>query len=281
VRARNLGLLALVVLGLGLGPALQAAPDHPGDYPIGPKDLLEVRVLEVPELNVERRVSDAGTIELPLLGEFPVSGLTASEAREHLETLLTSKYVNRATVSITIREYANKPVSILGAVKIPGSLRISGRWTLIQAISAAGGLSESAGKKIFVLREGNGGKPETIEVGRDELFRGASDRWNIPLFPGDVVNVPARTTVTVYCLGEVKQPGAVSFDSDDRLTLLAAIAKAGGLTNRASNTIRIRRRGPDGHDVDTIVHFKRVLSGKDPDPTLAADDVIIVTESFF
>lgn len=278
MRSRNGGLTAVALL---LCAGMSATPEQPGDYPIGPKDLIEVRVLEVPDLNVERRVSDAGTIDLPLLGEFSVSGLTAGEARERLETLLKSKYVNRATVSVTIREYANKPVSILGAVKVPGALRVSGQWTLIQAISAAGGLSESAGKKIFVLRGGSGGKAETIEISRDELFRGASDRWNIPLFPGDVVNVPARTALTVYCLGEVKTPGAVQFDSDDRLTLLAAIARAGGLTDRASSTIRIRRKGADGRDVDTVVNFKRVLSGKDPDPQLAQDDVIIVKESFF
>jgi polysaccharide export outer membrane protein len=278
MRARSYGLTAMALL---LSAVVSAGPEKPGDYPIGPKDLVEVRVLEVPELNVERRVSDPGTIELPLLGEFSVSGLTAGEARDRLETLLTTKYVNRATVSVTIREYANKPVSILGAVKVPGALRVSGQWTLIQAISAAGGLSETAGKKIFVLRGGGGGKAETIEISRDELFRGASDRWNIPLFPGDVVNVPARASLTVYFLGEVKQPGAVQFDSDDRLTLLAAIARAGGLTDRASSTIRIRRKGPDGRDVDTVVNFKRVLSGKDPDPKLAQDDVIIVKESFF
>lgn len=271
----------VLALGLWTG-AVSGTPDpRPGDYPMGPKDLLEVRVLEIPELNVERRVSDAGTIELPLLGEFSVSGLTAGEARTRLENLLTSKYVHHATVSMTIREYANKPVSILGAVKTAGALQVSGQWTLIQAISAAGGLTESAGKKIFVLRGGNGGKAETIEINRDELFKGSSDRWNIPLFPGDVVNVPARAALTIYCVGEFKQAGAVQFDTDDRLTLLAAVARAGGLTDRASSTIRIRRKGPNGKDVDTVVNFKRILSGKDPDPQLSKDDVIIVRESFF
>ncbi len=278
MRWRKPGLMAV---GLGISASLFGSPDRPGDYPIGPKDLLEVRVLEVPDLNVERRVSDAGTIDLPLIGEFTVSGLTAEQAREHLETLLTSKYVHHATVSLNIREYASKPVSILGAVKIPGSLRVSGQWTLIQAISAAGGLSESAGSKIFVLRQGGGGKGETIEIGKDELFRGASDRWNIPLFPGDVVNVPERTALTIYCLGEVKQPGAVQFSSDDRLTLLAAIARAGGLNDRASSKILIRRKGPNGKDLDRVINFKRVLSGKDPDPQLLQNDVIIVRESFF
>lgn len=283
MKPRNGSGFALFALALLVPAALTGAPDQrPGDYPMGPKDLVEVRVLEIPELNVERRVSDAGSIELPLLGEFSVSGLTADQARSRLENLLTTKYVHHATVSMTIREYANKPVSVLGSVKTSGALQGSGHWTLIQAISAAGGLTDSAGKKIFVLRGGGaGGKAETIEINRDDLFKTASDRWNIPLFPGDVVNVPAKAALTVYCLGEVKQPGAVLFDGDDRLTLLAAIARSGGLTDRASSTIRIRRKGPDGRDVDTVVNFKRILSGKDPDPQLSKDDVIIVRESFF
>src|SRR5450631_1085721 len=86
------------------------------EYRLGPRDLLEIKVLEVPELNIERRVSDRGTVALPLLGDFPVEGLTAAEVRGKLESLLKEKYVNRADVSIVIKDFANKPVSILGAV---------------------------------------------------------------------------------------------------------------------------------------------------------------------
>jgi protein involved in polysaccharide export with SLBB domain len=87
--------------------------------------------------------------------------------------------------------------------------------------------------------------------------------------------------VKVFCLGEVKNPGALEFDSDDRITLLSVIAKAGGLTDRASKTIRIKRKGPDGKDVETRVNYKAVIAGKQPDPTLKADDVVVVEESFF
>jgi polysaccharide export outer membrane protein len=275
LRARVFVALALLPLNTALGQV------RAGEYPIGPKDLIEIRVLEIPELNVERRVSDAGTIELPLIGEFSVSNITASEVHDRLETMLRTKYVNRATVTVAIREYANKPVAILGAVRVPGSLRISGRWTLIQALSAVGGLTEQAGRKIFVLRGEGAHEGKTIEISTEELFRGSSDRWNIPLFPGDVVNVPARTMMTIYCVGEFKQPGAVQIDADDRVTLLSAVAKAGGLTDRASSTVRVRRRGPDGKDADTVVNFKRVLAGKAQDPALRPNDVIIVKESFF
>lgn len=250
------------------------------EYTIGPKDLLEIRVLEIPELNLERRVDDGGTIALPLVGDVKVQGLTAAALRDQLETLLREKYVNRANVSIVIKEFANKPVSIVGAVTRPGTLNISGRWTLLQAISAAGGLAPNAGKKIYVLRTNANGQSETIEVKTDDLFRSATGAWSLPILPSDVVNIPAKTTVRIFVMGEVKTPGALEFDSDDRLSLLTALAKAGGLTDRASKTVLIKRRGADGKDKETSVNYNRILGGKAEDPQLQGDDVVIVKMSF-
>src|SRR5262249_55327889 len=159
------------------------------------------------------------------------SGLTATEIRDRLQSLLMAKFVNRANVSVTIKEFASKPVSIVGAVHKPGSLNISGRWSLLQAISAAGGLTEQAGKKVIVLRRAENGLSDTLEIKTDDLLRNNSAQWNIQLVPGDTVNIPARQMVRVFCLGEVKQPGALEFDSEDRMSLLSVIAKAGGLTD--------------------------------------------------
>ncbi len=256
-------------------------PTSTAEYRLGPRDLLEIKVLEVPELNVERRVSDRGTVALPLLGDFPVEGLTAAEVRGKLESLLKEKYVNRADVSIIVKDFANKPVSILGAVQRPGSLNISGRWFLLQAISAAGGVTEAAGRKIYVLRRSENGLSDTLEVSTDDLFRNASQTWNIPIYPSDVVNIPARSTVRIFCIGEVKTPGAVEFSADDRITLLSVLSKAGGLTDRASKTIRVKRRDASGRDVETVVDYKRILSGRDVDPVLKGDDVVVIKESFF
>jgi polysaccharide export outer membrane protein len=251
------------------------------DYRLGPRDLVEVKVLEIPELNVERRVSDGGTVALPLIGDFSVEGLTASEFRSRLEALLKEKYVNRADVSVVVKDYANKPVTVVGAVQRPGPLTISGRWTLLQAISAAGGLTEVAGRKIYVLRRSDNGLSDTLEVSTDDLFRNAAQTWNVPIYPSDVVNVPARSTLRIFCIGEVKTPGAVEFSADDRITLLSVLAKAGGLTDRASKTVRIKRRDASGKDAEFVVNYNRVLSGKDADPTLHANDVVVIKESFF
>jgi polysaccharide export outer membrane protein len=266
--------------GLVLSRAL-SAQEVPSEYPIGAKDLLEIRVLEIPDLNVERRVSEGGTIALPLIGEFSVSGLTPSQARTKLETLLKEKYVNRANVSVIVKEYTSRPVSVVGAVHKPGSLTISGRWSLLQAISAAGGMTEVAGKKIYVLRKAENGLSDTLEVDTDELFHDANSIWNVPIVPGDVVNVAPRKSIRIFCIGQLKSPGALDFSTDDRITLLSVIARAGGPTDRASSKIRIKRRTPDGKDTEIVVNYSRILSGKDRDPILEPNDVVIVKESFF
>lgn len=271
-----LGVLCLLVL------STVGAEGQQTDYRLGPKDLIEIKVLELPDLNVERRVSDSGNVDLPLLGAFPVQGLTAEEVKQRLETVLREKYVNRANVSIVIREYANKPVSILGAVQKPGSLNISGKWDLLQAISAAGGLAPGAGKKIYVLRRAENGLSDRLEVSSDDLFRRSSTVWNFPIYPSDIVNIPPKTVVSVSCLGEVRAPGVLELDADDRVTLLVVIAKAGGLTDRAAKGgIRVKRRSADGRDQEMKFDYSRIVSGKDEDPRLQANDVVIVKESFF
>ncbi len=272
---------AAVLLLAVRAAAFARAPEASGEYLIGPKDLLEIRVFEVPELNLDRRVTDNGSIDLPLLGDVPVSGLTGAQIRERLETTLKAKYVNRANVSVVVKEFGSKPITVVGAVQKPGSLNISGRWTLLQAIAAAGGLTETAGKKIYVLRRAENGLSDTLEIDRDELLRSSAPMWNIPIQPNDVINVQPRTLIRIFCLGEVKAPGALEFNSDDRVSVLSAIAKAGGLNDRASSSIRIKRRGPDGKDVEIRANYRRIVSGKEPDAVLKPDDVLIVKESFF
>src|SRR4030095_12206261 len=149
---------------------------------------------------------DGGTLDLPLLGPVPVGGMTAEEIRAKVESLVIEKYVNRASVSVVIKEFANKPVSVLGAVLRPGSLSISGRWTLMTAITAAGGLSKRAGSRILVLRRSDNGLSDTLEIRTDDLFQNATELWNIPIQPADVINVVPRTSITVFCLGQVNSP---------------------------------------------------------------------------
>jgi polysaccharide export outer membrane protein len=274
----------LLIAGLAIVASVQAQDAAPtagaNEYTIGPRDVLEIHCLELQELNLERRVSDNGTIDLPLLGQVQAAGSTATDVRQRIADGLT-KYVNQPNVLVSVKEFNNKPVSVFGAVLKPGSLSISGKWTLMQAISAAGGLSDKAGRRILVLRRADNGLSDTLEIDTEDLFQNATELWNIPILPADVINIPPRQSFTIFCLGAVRNAGAIQFETTDRVTLLSLVAKAGGLSDRASKKIRIKRRAPDGKDVEQIVDFGKVLAGEIDDPVLQANDVIFVKESFF
>jgi len=272
--------LALVLAGTLAAARMSAQEAASSDYRIGARDIVEVHCLELPELNLDRRVSDSGTIDLPYIGEIQVAGSTATEIRDRIANALT-KYVNQPNVMFAVKEFNNKPVSVFGAVLRPGSLSMSGKWTLMQAITAAGGLNDKAGRKILVLRRADNGLSDTLEIDTEDLFTNATELWNIPILPSDVINIPPRQVFTIFCIGEVKGSGAIQFETVDRVTLLSLIAKAGGLSDRASKKIRIKRRGPDGKDTEQVVDFGKVLAGQAEDPVLQPNDVVVVKQSFF
>lgn len=251
------------------------------DYRIGPKDLLDIRVFEVPELNVQERVSEQGMVELPLIGEVEADGLTETEFAARLKQILEDQLLQRASVAVEVLEYRSKPITIIGAVKAPGPLAFSGRWSLLEALTAAGGLTEGHGGVVHVLRRASNGLSAQIAIDLDELMLRADSTLNIPLFANDLINVPAAVDVTVFCLGEVRSPGALVFQSTERITLLTAIARAGGLTDRAARKIVVKRPGRNGGETELEVDYKRVLAGRDPDLELQEGDIVVVKESFF
>ena len=263
--------------------AAQPAPPAgkvPG-YRVGPRDLLEIRVFEMPELNVQRRVAEDGTISLPPLADLAVAGLNEAEVALKLKTLLESKYAQRATVEVSVQEFRSRPISVIGAVKQPGSLAFSGRWTLLEALTAAGGVDENHGSVLYVLRRADDGLSDQVSIALDDLLVRADPRVNIPLLANDLINVPTAVEVTVYCLGAVARPGALPFKSTERITLLAAIARAGGLTDRAAMKIHVKRADAAAGAPELEADYKRILAGKDADLELRQGDVVIVKESFF
>ncbi len=258
-----------------------AAASAASGYRIGPKDLVEIRVVELQEMNVERRVSEKGLINLPFLEDIQAAGLTDSELAARLKVELERRLLQRATVSVQVREFRARPISVIGAVQRSGPLEFAGRWTLLEAITAAGGLSPSHGRIAYVLRHADNGLTDQVAVDLDDLLVRADPRVNIPIFPNDLINIPDTLEVTIYFLGEVNNPGALTFKSTERMTLLSAVARAGGLTDRASQKLRIRREDESGKVRDIEVDFKRIIGGKDPDVLLREGDVIVVKESFF
>jgi polysaccharide biosynthesis/export protein len=290
IAAQISALLTLcLVAAVAAAAQAQVTPVKNPAYRIGPRDLLDIKVFEVPELNVQRRVSEDGAVNLPLIGDVSVSSQTPAEVAAALKRLLEAKYVQRASVDVQVQEFRSRPISVIGAVKQPGNLAFSGRWTLLEALTNAGGLAEGHGNMLYVLRRSDNGLSDQLAIDLDDLLVRADPRANIPLLANDLINVPSAVDVTVYCLGEVAHPGAVSFKSTERITLVAAIARAGGLTDRAARKILVRRAaataggagGAGATPGDLQVDWKRLLDGKAPDVELHQGDVVVVKESFF
>jgi polysaccharide export outer membrane protein len=248
-------------------------------YRIGPRDLIDIRVFETPELNVSRRVSEDGKANLPLIGDISVGGLTEGEAAQKIREVLEARVLQHASVSVQVQEFRSRPISVVGAVRQPGNLSFSGRWTLLEALTAAGGLADAHGDVAYVQRRAENGLSDQVAVPLNDLLVRADPKVNIPIYSGDFINVPGTVEVTVYCMGEVRQAGAVTFKSSDRITLLTVIARVGGLTEKASKKILIKPAAKTAGE--QTVDFKRILAGKDPDVELQAGDVVIVKESFF
>ena len=262
--------------------AMPLPAQRTGGYRIGPKDQLRISVFEVPDLGGDLRVSERGTINLPPVGEINVQGKTSDELELHLKNVLEERYFQRATVSVQVLEFRSKPISVIGAVNRPGDLAFSGRWTLLEAITAVGGLAANHGDVIHVLRRADNGLTDQVEIPVDALLVRTDPTYNIPIFANDLINIPATVTVTIYCMGEVASPGALNFQDSERITLLSALARAGGLTDRAAAKISVKRTDKaTGRDEEFRLDYKRILAGKDPDFPLHAGDLVVVKESFF
>ncbi len=131
---------------------------QPGNsaYKIGPFDVLDVSVFKVPDLSKTVQVSDAGTVNLPLVGEVVAGGRTAREVEQDLTKTLGDKYLQKPQVSVLIKEYNSQRVTVEGAVKKPGVFPIQGRLTLLQALATAQGLDPNADSAVLIFREQDG-----------------------------------------------------------------------------------------------------------------------------
>jgi polysaccharide biosynthesis/export protein len=278
----NLKRLAMVLItALSVIP-LAAQEKFTQEYRVGPKDLLEISVFGADELSRTVRVSEDGKVSLPLLGEVLVDGLTKSELEKKLADLLGEKYVQNPQVTVFIREYQSKRVSVLGAVEKPGPYQLLGRQTLMQIVSEAGGLTRDAGSDIIIIRQLPDGTSTSLRISIDDLFLKGDAKLNVPLEAGDIVNIPVDKLVAVYVFGQVKNPGALQVKKSAMPTLLQAIAQAGGFTDRASRGgVVIKRKDETGKEKEIKVNVRSILNNKQKDVPLLENDTVYVPESLF
>lgn len=281
--SRRCAILFVLAVAWALGAVSLWAqePESARSYRIGPRDRIQIRVEELPGLDSEQEVADDGTINLGVVGSIDAQGATESELEARIRSRLLSEGLRKATVTVVVSEYRSRPVSIIGAVGSPGNHFVPGRTTLLEALLAAGGLDAEHGPKIQVRRRADNGLSDQVEIAVRSLIELGDPQVNIPIFAGDLINVPPAREIVIHFLGEVRNVGSQTFTSNKKVTLLTAIARAGGLTETASSKISIKRETGSGEREEIVVDFRRLLSGRDPDIELQDGDLIVVKESFF
>lgn len=274
-----LAVLTIAVAGRTCtGQAVAALhPSNPGDPPtlaIGPGDMLEITVFDVPELNLKVRVGDDGNVSLPLVGTMYWKGQSVMQAQQMLaQKLVDGEYVNAPQVSVFIADYATQGVSVTGQVNQPGIYPLLGPHTLFDAISAAGGVTPNAGASLTITHKNDPDHPEKVAIGSN----GALESPSHPIQPGDMIFVVE--TGVVYVVGEVNHPGGFVMGNNSQITASKAVALAFGPTTRGQiKRVSILRHTASGMLIYTL-NLKKVLQATEPDLVLQADDIVYVPNS--
>lgn len=238
---------------------------------IGPGDLFDLTVFDVPELVLKVRVDSSGGVSLPLLGDVRLAGMTVRDSQRLIaRELVARQLVKDPQVSLFIEEFATQGVTVYGEVNTPGVYPLMGPHRLYDAISAAGGLTMKAGRTVTILHVGQRDHPEVITLS-DENSIGRSD---VRVYPGDTIIVSKAGVV--YVLGEVNKPGAFVMENNTSMSLLKATALAGGTTKIASlKHALILKDSPQG-PVQTEVSLDKISHGKASDLQLHAEDILFV-----
>lgn len=271
---------------------------HPVDSPIGSGDLLHVDVFDVPELSRDVRVGDAGDISYPLVpGKIAAAGLTAFELEEKLEKLLIENgLVSHPQVSVFIREQTSQPVSIVGAVQHTMVYQVIRPTTLLEVLSAAGGITDDAGSVVMITRSARPDTPKTqtvsqtdnpdqdqqiITIRLQDLLESGNAVYNIPVYGGDVVSVPRAGIVYVLGFGVAQPGGYVMQSRGEQVTVLKALALAHGLTTfaKANSAVIMRTNPATGNRDQFPVHVKAIESHKEDDVALKSNDILYIPDS--
>ncbi|MEE2777169.1 MAG: polysaccharide biosynthesis/export family protein [Acidobacteriota bacterium] len=292
MKGSALTIVTVAITCLGFGPFVVAEPGQEaeprqtglsGEYRIGPRDVLRIDVFRHDELDREVRVLRDGTISIPLLVTFRIADLTPQEAAAEIARMLAERdLINDPQVSVFVEEFISSSVSLQGAIQSPGIYPLIGQGTLLEMISAAGGLRrDDVGREILVLRGGKNDQQQRLAINIDVLSEG-DVASNIVLEPGDILIVQQARTQRVYVTGAVRNPGAVEFSESEGITVLQAVSAAGGPTERAnrSKVHIVRRRADGGHDRINL-DLKKIRKGKAADIMLDKNDTIVVGEWFF
>lgn len=240
---------------------------------LGPGDQLKMDVFGRPEMNSTMYVGDDGTIRVPLAGPVAVNGLSPAQAGQKVEEALKKgQYLVDPHVTFTVLVSRSQRVSVMGEVRAPGRYPVESNTTILDLLAQAGGATEKGATVVYILRPDAAGALQRIPVdlgGGLDSQDGSTPAAFQTVRSGDSLYVPAARVF--FISGEVHVTGPMKLDPG--MTVLQAIAKAGGVSERGSTRrVSIKRKTAQGGYT--------VISAK-PEDKIQPDDLITVKERLF
>lgn len=247
-----------------------SAPVSGAEPQLGIGDSVKVTVYQNPDLTVESRISEAGQINMPLIGAVTIGGLAVPAAQTLIERLLREGgFVNRPQVTVQTLAIRSSQVSVLGQVVKPGRYPIEQVGIKVSEMVALAGGVVPGGADIVTLVGNRNGQPFKRDIDLPQILQAGKAELDEVLANGDVVYVDRAPIYYIY--GEVQRPG--QFRLERGMTLMQALAQAGGISARGTERgIRINRRNEAGE--------LKVVQPK-MDDLVQRDDVVYVRESLF
>jgi polysaccharide export outer membrane protein len=248
----------------------------PMPAPIGPGDSLDITEFHTPEFHSLVRVSSKGTVELPMIGEVALIGLDEQGAAHAIEAeLIIRGMLLHPQVSVLVTAYVGQDVSVLGEVARPGVYPYTLHHRLLDLISAAYGLSPSAGRLVNIFHRDNPKTPHPVVL--DPSGTDTAEDHNPELLPGDTVQVSRAGLV--YVTGDVVRPGGFPVDPAQGLTVVQALSLAWGASPNAATSKALLIREQKGGRTITTLNLKRMLHGQEPDQPVHDRDTLFVPDS--
>lgn len=262
------------------------------EYLLGAEDQLIIHLTPASEFPDEPvAIAPDGFIKLPLIGRVRAAGLTAQQLEDQLTAKLQT-YFREPAVTVAVSEYRSQPVSVTGAVNKPGVIQVRGRHSLLEVISDAGGLLPDSGNYAVVTRKAewgaiplarsvsdDSGQYNIVRINVRELIVGKHPEENIEVKPFDVIAVTKAESV--FVVGEVGKAGSFPLVDRDSVSVLQALAMAGGAGKLAAlHDARILRTNDGGGPRAQLkIDLKEMLDGKVQDASLLPEDILYVPVS--
>jgi polysaccharide export outer membrane protein len=287
-------LTVLLIFGYGALCAGRLPASEPG-YVLGPDDGISVNVVDLAELDAKTlgivRVDHQGNIRLPLAGRIQASGLTVEALEKEIANRL-STIMNDPEVTVSVAEYRDHPVSVLGAVRNPGVYQVTGSKTLFEVLSLAGGLSADASNRVKITRATSAGPLPLPNVSYDKsrefmtaelnvrsVMEAKNPEENIAVLANDVITVPKAEMV--YIVGAVRKSGGFPLSEKEQISVLQAVSLAEGLDKvaNAKNARILRQSSVGAARTEVEVNLDKIMDGHAKDVALQANDILFIPNS--